>query len=122
MHFAYSLKTQRVKIFFNRTALTELSLRGPGAVDVGVSSDLLQDANVVELVLPDAAQAGARDLRMLGVALVDFVLQPVSPATPKTSMRESGFPSLEHLTTSQLPARKVRTAVCDPICVCQFQS
>jgi len=76
MHFAYSIHTQRVTILCNRSVVGDFTLHGAGLVDVGVAGRLLHDANVIELLLPGAAQPGSGDLRVLAVAMVDFVLQP----------------------------------------------
>jgi hypothetical protein len=80
MHFADSIGTEHVKILFNKSAVAEFTLRGAGSVDAPVDGRLLHEANVVELVLPDARQPGTADLRVLAVAMVDFVLRPAGPA------------------------------------------
>jgi hypothetical protein len=78
MHFAYSINTQRVTILFNKSAVADFTLRGAGLVDVAIAGKLLHDVNIVELLLPDATQPGTGDLRVLAVAMVDFVLQPAT--------------------------------------------
>ena len=79
MHFAHSIETQRVTILFNKIPVADFRLREAGVVDVGIPGKLLRDANVVELLLPGATQPGTGDLRLLAVAMVDFVLEPPGP-------------------------------------------
>lgn len=85
MHFLYSIHTQRVTVLVNKHAVGAFTLQGAALVDVGVPGELLHDANVVELLLPDAVQPGTQDFRVLAVAMLDFVLQPVDVRISKAS-------------------------------------